>query len=548
MVLLGIVLLALLLPAPALAAPEDVACVGVARADCTVTTDTLQDALATEAHLVVLGPGPFSGDFATSAPVELAGTDGTVIRADPALTLTDAGAIHNLRIEGRLETAGNLTLDDVDLGRLAITGVDVTGRGVTITGDAELDGGSLALTSSLVAAADPFTVAGDATVTTSFSAHAADDDADAADRSDPPDDPRALAAPALVDRGDPAPLQPFEPFEDAAGYPRIAGGRRDIGAYETQPSPVPMSPSSVLVNGGAEDGLAGWSGTFAAATYGDPFLPTALAGRSLGGGARFFAGADDATPQLSQRVDVAAAAESIDGGLGTATLSGLLGGYGADPDALSVRAVFKDPENTELGSLDLGAVGAAERSNGTNLLRREAGGAIPPRTRAIDVLLSGTRAAGGYTDAYADNLSLVLSVPGVPAKGGIEDPPVLDLKPFSGVGVFTAEPRVSSKGGLRILLGCTSSTVGACTGSLQLDATLPGRAAPVRIARFALFKLKPGASRRVVMRLLSRYRKRILKLRQLAATLRPVTTDGQGLLRRPRVPVTLQIGTRPPRR
>ena len=100
---------------------------------------------------------------------------------------------------------------------------------------------------------------------------------------------------------------------------------------------------------------------------------------------------------------------------------------------------------------------------------------------------------------------------------------------------------MSSKGGLRVLLGCTSSTVSACTGSLQLDATLPGRATPVRVARFALFRVRPGDSRRVVMRLLSKHRKRILKLRQLSATLRAVTTDGQGLLRRTRVPVTLQL-------
>src|SRR4051812_3108263 len=145
-----LVLLALVTPAPAVAAPEDVACVGVSRPDCTITTDTLEDALATQAHLVQLGPGPFTGDFATTAPVELAGTDGTVIRAEPALSLGDAAAIHNVRIEGRLETVGNLTLDDVDLGRLVATGVEVTGRGVTITGDAALDGGSLQLSSSLV--------------------------------------------------------------------------------------------------------------------------------------------------------------------------------------------------------------------------------------------------------------------------------------------------------------------------------------------------------------------------------------------------------------
>lgn len=542
MIFVLVVALALLVPAPAaLAAPEDVACVGVERPDCTVSADTLEEALASQAQLVRLGPGPFAGTFTAADPVEIAGTDGTVVRAQPAFTATAPGALHNLRLEGPLIAEADLTLDDVDLADLAITGADVTARGTTVTGSVSLDGGSLALFSSLVAGADPFRVAGDASVTTSHSAHADDPDAAATDRADPPADPRALGDPALVDRGDPAPLAPFEPFEDAAGYPRIAGGRRDIGAYETQPSPVPMSPSSVLVNGGAEDGTAGWAGTFAAAGYGEPFLPTALAGRALGGGGRFFAGAGDAAPVLSQRVDVAAAAASIDGGLGTATLSGLVGGYGADPDALSVRAVFKDPENKELGALELGGVGTVERANATNLLHREAGGAIPQRTRAIDVMLRGTRGAGEYTDAYADNLSLVLSVPGVPAETTPDDPPVPNLKPFNGVSVLSARPRFSTKGGARVLVACASATVTACSGSLELRATLPGQTAARRVGRFATFSVRRGASRYAVVRLLARHRRPILRRRALPAVLIAVARDGQGLERRTTIPVVLRL-------
>ncbi len=545
---LTVVLLVLSLPAPALAAPDDVACVGVSRADCTTTPDTLQDALASHAHLIRLGPGPFTGAITTADPVELAGTDGTVIRAQPRLVLDAPAALHNLRVEGTLEANAAVTLDDVDLSRLEIDEADVTGRGVTVAGRAVLDGGSLALTSSLVGGDDPFAVADEATVTTAYSAHAADEDATATDRADAPADPRAPGDAALVDRGDPAALAPFEPFEDAAGYPRVAGGRRDIGAYETQPSPVPIAPSSVLVNGGAEDGLTGWSGGFAAPAYGDPFLPTVLTGRALGGGARFFAAAGEAAPTLSQRIDVAGAAASIDAGIATATLSGLVGGYGADTDALGVRAVFKDPENRELGSLVLTPVGTAERLNDTTLLRREAGGAIPARTRAVDVMLHGERHAGGYTDAYADNLALVLSVPGLPAKTGVEDPPIPGLKPFGGIGVYTAQPRFSRKGGARFLLGCASATVTACSGSLELRATLPGQTKPARIARYATFALGHGASRHVVVRLLAKTRKRILRLRQLSATLIAVARDGQGLQRRTTIPVVLKLPGRAIRR
>ncbi len=534
-----VVLLALcLVPAPALAAPDDIACVGVDRPDCTLRPDTLEDALASGAHLVHLGPGPFTGTFATADPVELAGTDGTVIRSPLALTGTSA-AVHNVRVEGRLDAGPDttLTLDDDDLARVVLDHATTTGRGLTITGRLVADGGTATLSSSVLGADDPVAVSAGATVATSFSAHAPDDDVQSTDRADAPDDPRS----PVVDKGDPAPLAPFEPFEDAAGLPRIAGGRRDIGAYESQPSPVPMPPSSVLTNGGAEDGLTGWTGGFVSEAYGSPFLPTALTGQALGGGARFFSAATDPAPTLSQRIDVASAAASIDAGLGTATLSGLLGGYGADADALSVRAVFKDPENRELGALTLGTVGTAERFNDTTLLRREAGGAIPARTRAIDVMLHGERNAGAYTDAYADNLALVLSVPGVPGKTGIDQPPVPGLKPFTGVSVLTAQPRFSSKGGARVLLACASATVTSCSGSLELRATLPGQTTAQRIARYATFTVGHGVSRHYVVRLLAAGRKRILRMRQLPATLIAVARDGQGLQRRTTIPVTLKL-------
>lgn len=114
----------------------------------------------------------------------------------------------------------------------------------------------------------------------------------------------------------------------------------------------------------------------------------------------------------------------------------------------------------------------ADRANATTLLRREAAGAIPPRTRAIDVLLHGERQAGAYTDAYADNLALTLSVPGVAVEppGDPGDPPVDDLRPFDGVAVLTARARTNAAGTVRLLLACADATVGACRGTLELRA------------------------------------------------------------------------------
>ena len=185
----------------------------------------------------------------------------------------------------------------------------------------------------------------------------------------------------------------------------------------------------MLVNGGAEDGLAGWSGTFAAPSpTARRSCPRGAPGRVLGGRRALLQRAPGAeAADLFQRIDVTAAAASIDRGSARAALSGLLGGYGADADALTVQAVFKDPENGELGALELCPRSPpSDRLNGDHLLHRAARRRDPARTRAIDVMLHGERKAGGYTDAYADNLALVLSVPGVPVDASEPDDPPVD--------------------------------------------------------------------------------------------------------------------------
>ena len=57
----------------------------------------------------------------------------------------------------------------------------------------------------------------------------------------------------------------------------------------------------------------------------------------------------------------------------------------------------------------------------------------------------------------------------------------------------------------------------------------------------ATFTLGHGASRHIVVRLLAKTRKRILRLRQLSATLIAVARDGQGLQRRTTIPVILRL-------
>jgi hypothetical protein len=259
------------------------------------------------------------------------------------------------------------------------------------------------------------------------------------------------------------------------------------------------------------------------------------AGRVFAGGGRFFSAAGAVDAELAQRIDVTRAAARIDGGRQTATLSGLLGGYGADADLVDVRATFKDPENRALGSLWLGPVTRDDRARDTTLLPRSVKERIPPRTRAIDVKLLGHRNAGRYTDAYVDNVGLQLSLPGgavsQPQLG--DEPPVKHLKAFVGARLLTARPLVDGRGAGRVKLACPASTVGACSGVIRLR--LPG-AGGRRVAAFRIARNRVGTT---AVRLQAAVGRRVRRERRVPATLSVVSRDGQALERQTVVPVTL---------
>jgi hypothetical protein len=367
---------------------------------------------------------------------------------------------------------------------------------------------------------------------------------------------RPRPASRLVDAGDPDPLAEADALWDLGGRPRIADGdgngvlRRDIGAWELQLAAVAVPAANVLVNPAAEEGTPGapppgWTrtGSFTAVPYGTAFageilLPTIAAGQSLGGGGAFFSAGDDPASSLLQRIDLNGSAERIDTGKATAELSGLLGGYGSDDDAVSATATFLDPEGRALGVLRLGPVTAADRARGTTLLHRTATRGIPPRTRAVDVSVAGSRTGGAYTDAYADNLALVLSVPGV--TGDPAGPPVRNLRPFSGITVLTPRLHLSRRGSVRVRIACGSSTVIRCAGTLELRAQLLRGLAPQRIARFGTFSVSPGGRRNVTLQLTAQARRALRRRTSFRATLQAVVGDGQGLQRRMTVPLRVR--------
>ena len=425
------------------------------------------------------------------------------------------------------------------------------------------------------------TTTGAARVESRSSMHAADDgDVVAIDRLQPSDpafvsetDLRPREGSPLVDAGEPGVLAAGEGFSDRGSRTRVADGngdgqlRRDVGAHELQPPPPPVPAGNVLFNPGAEQGASilttgegaeppGWTrtGAFTQVGYGaaartaqgaDIALPSREIGEALGAGAAFFSAGPGEAGRLLQRIDVTGSSREIDAGVGSAALSALVGGYGADEDEVRVTATFRDPEGVALSALTLGPVSAADRGNATNLVPRDTAGAIPARTRAIDVEISGTRvsapgSAESYADAYADNLALVLSVPGVAVQGPVDPgttPPVKNLKPFAGITVLTGRPKLSRRGRTRIGIACASATVGRCAGTLELRAQLRRGLAFTRIAQFARFSLGPGRSATVTMKLTMAARRALRRAKSFRATLRAVVQDGQGLERRTTIPI-----------
>jgi hypothetical protein len=196
-----------------------------------------------------------------------------------------------------------------------------------------------------------------------------------------------------------------------------------VGVVPTA-APVPALGQNLIFNGDAEyeRGYEGYESVPDAAIPGwdDPGYLTVVRYDSPDGypsstdsgpqdrGENFFAGGwSSADTQASWTVDLNSLATEIDAGV-MWTLSGWLGGYGAQQDAISVTASFLDASGVELGAQTIGPVTASERAEMTGLLERRSSGGLPSMTRRVVVTVNAIRSSG-YNDGYADNLSFVLS-------------------------------------------------------------------------------------------------------------------------------------------
>jgi hypothetical protein len=127
-------------------------------------------------------------------------------------------------------------------------------------------------------------------------------------------------------------------------------------------------------------------------------------------GASYWSGSDQsATATMTQLVDVADIAADIAGGKVSFTLTGLLGGREAENDNARVALTFLDSANGMRGGAGMGPVLKTDRRNTTGFVKKTVGGLVPRGTHKINLVVTFTRSDGSTTDAYADDLSLILT-------------------------------------------------------------------------------------------------------------------------------------------
>lgn len=180
-------------------------------------------------------------------------------------------------------------------------------------------------------------------------------------------------------------------------------------AYRTE---TPLGTELLADPGADAGGLGAWTvaGGMQALPWsaGGGYPGLASPGPATGRGRALFAGGSAAVATATQRVDLTSLSARTDGGGTAYDLTGWLGGYRVQQDRAGVVARFLDGGGRELGRAVLAPVTAADRGGVTGLLRRSAAGTVPPGSRAVEVVLTATRAAGTHDDGYADALSLVL--------------------------------------------------------------------------------------------------------------------------------------------
>lgn len=208
------------------------------------------------------------------------------------------------------------------------------------------------------------------------------------------------------------------------GAPIPADLDGNVVGLQATARPRPRLGVNLIFNGDAEydrgfsdsqpdQYLSGWDDPgpdqVTSVVYGAPGYPGVGPSEPPDRGQAFFMGGQAPVSTLTQNIDIAGMAARVDTGTLRFTLSGWLGGYGAQHDAASVHMGFKDSAGAMLGQAVIGPVGPGERAHKTGMVPRSAQGLVPVGTRRAEITLTCTRTSGASNDGYADNLSLVLT-------------------------------------------------------------------------------------------------------------------------------------------
>lgn len=172
---------------------------------------------------------------------------------------------------------------------------------------------------------------------------------------------------------------------------------------------------NLLFNGDAESDVPGGSApgwTFSSGFLVDFYGGGNLAVNDPGPAARgknFFYGGFSGQSSATATVDLSKCSGLIERQAVTLKVSGFLGGFASQDDNMVVRFGIEQGASITK-ELTLGPVLAADRSNTSGLVLREASTLLPKGTCSLLVQMTATRTAGASNDAYADNLTAVVSL------------------------------------------------------------------------------------------------------------------------------------------
>ncbi|MEM9262428.1 MAG: PEP-CTERM sorting domain-containing protein [Pseudomonadota bacterium] len=156
--------------------------------------------------------------------------------------------------------------------------------------------------------------------------------------------------------------------------------------------------TELVTNGGAEDGLTGWS------TTGIDSVPAV--GLEAGFGASTFTGGTgSATQTADQTIDISALAASIDAGLLSSDFRVQLQSrsLGAALDTARARLTYLDGTDNPLGTFELVDT---INTDGFDWNLYTDLRAVPVNTRSIQVTITATRLGGASSDGFIDEVSL----------------------------------------------------------------------------------------------------------------------------------------------